>query len=72
LMNISSIIPYVLEKSLALSLGIISIDIGINKSGIMQVIEVNSKPASFDEYDIRKRHLSNLNEYFLYLVNKYE
>jgi len=72
LMNISSIIPYVLEKSLALSLGIISIDIGINKSGIMQVIEVNSKPASFDENDIRKRHLSNLNEYFLYLVNKYE
>lgn len=72
LMNISSVIPYVLEKSLALSLGIISIDIGINKTGIMQVIEVNSKPASFDENDIRRRHLNNLNDYFLYLVNKYE
>lgn len=69
LMNICRTIPYVLEKTLAVSLGIMSIDIGIDKTGLMQVIEVNSKPASFDEDDIRKKHLDNLTEYFLYLVN---
>ncbi|MDD4803067.1 MAG: YheC/YheD family protein [Syntrophomonas sp.] len=62
-------VPRVLEESLNLSLGILSIDIGINKEGKMQVIEVNSKPAGFDEEDIRKKHDKNLNEYFLYIVN---
>jgi hypothetical protein len=37
-----------------LSLGVLSLDIGVDESGIMWVIEVNSKPASFDEDDIRK------------------
>jgi len=64
---ISSAVPDVLEKNLGINLGIMSIDIGISKSEQMQVIEVNSKPASFDENDIRRQHLENLNKYFLYL-----
>jgi hypothetical protein len=66
---ICQVVPYVLEKSLGMNLGILSIDIGIDKTGQMQIIEVNSKPASFDEDDIRKKHLDNLNGYFLYLSN---
>ncbi|PKM76845.1 MAG: hypothetical protein CVU90_10490 [Firmicutes bacterium HGW-Firmicutes-15] len=66
---ICQVAPRVLEESLDISLGILSIDIGIDKSGIMQIIEVNSKPAGFDEDDIRRQHVENLNKYFLYIVN---
>ncbi|MDD3365540.1 MAG: YheC/YheD family protein [Syntrophomonas sp.] len=66
---ICKVAPQVLEESLDISLGILSIDIGIDKTGIMQIIEVNSKPAGFDEDDIRRQHVENLNEYFLYIVN---
>lgn len=62
-------VPAVLEKGLDINLGILSIDIGINKSGHMEVIEVNSKPSSFDENDIRQRHLENLIDYFQYLIS---
>jgi hypothetical protein len=64
---ITRVVPCVLEKNLGINLGILSIDIGIDKAGIMRVIEVNSKPSSFDENKIRKKHLENLNKYFLYL-----
>jgi len=67
LANITSTVPRVLEKNLGINLGILSIDIGIDKNGLMQVIEVNSKPSSFDESDIRNKHLENLNKYFIYL-----
>ncbi len=66
---ISKTAPRVLEEDLNVSLGILSIDIGIDKNGTMQIIEINSKPAGFDEDDIRKRHLENLIEYFLFIVN---
>ncbi len=66
---ICQVAPRILEESLKISLGILSIDIGIDKSGTMQIIEVNSKPAGFDEDDIRRHHVENLNEYFLYIVN---
>jgi len=64
---ITKAVPYVLERNLGINIGILSIDIGIDKSGVMYVIEVNSKPSSFDESDIRSKHLENLNKYFLYL-----
>ncbi|MEA4925829.1 MAG: YheC/YheD family protein [Syntrophomonadaceae bacterium] len=67
---ITQAVPYVLEKNLGINLGILSIDIGIDKSGIMQIIEVNSKPSSFDEKEIRSRHLENLNKYFLYIYSQ--
>lgn len=67
LIRICNTVPTVLEKALGMNLGILSIDIGLEQNGIMQVIEVNSKPASFDEDHIRQRHLEYLNQYFLYL-----
>ncbi len=60
-------VPYVLEKKLNMNLGILSMDIGLDQNGLMQIIEVNSKPASFDEVHIRRRHLEILNQYFFYL-----
>lgn len=65
--DICRTVPYVLEKRLNMNLGILSMDIGLDQNGLMQVIEVNSKPASFDEDHIRRRHLEILNQYFLYL-----
>ncbi len=67
LMNICEVVPFVLEKRLSMSFGILSIDIGVDQSGLMQIIEVNSKPASFDEDHIRRKHLDNLNQYFIFL-----
>lgn len=67
LMTICKVIPFVLEKRLEMNFGILSIDIGLDQTGLMQIIEVNSKPASFDEDHIRKRHLDNLNQYFIFL-----
>lgn len=66
---ICQVVPYVLEKSLGINLGILSIDIGIDKTGQMKIIEVNSRPGCFDEDNIRQKHLKYLNEYFLYLSN---
>lgn len=67
LTHICETVPNVLEKSLNMNLGILSIDIGLEQNGVMQIIEVNSKPSSFDEHHIRRRHLEYLNQYFLYL-----
>ncbi|MEA1961239.1 MAG: YheC/YheD family protein [Bacillota bacterium] len=57
-------LPDELEKRTGLSLGVLSMDIGIDQEGQIKLIEVNSKPAKFDETDIRARHLSTLNDYF--------
>lgn len=67
LIHIAETVPNVLEKELEMNLGILSIDIGLEQNGAMQIIEVNSKPASFDEGHIRRRHLEYLSQYFLYL-----
>jgi hypothetical protein len=61
------LVPGVLEKELGLSLGVLSMDIGIDKNGRMWIIEVNSKPANFDENDIRTAHWQNLMDYFIYV-----
>lgn len=63
-------IPEVLEKELGLNLAILSLDIGIDISGRLWVLEVNSKPASFDEDDIRSRHYSLLTDYFIFANKK--
>lgn len=67
LRHICETVPGVLEKSLDMNLGILSMDIGLEQTGVLQIIEVNSKPASFDEDQIRRRHLEYLNQYFFYL-----
>jgi len=60
-------VPRVLEKELRLSLAVLSLDIGVDKNGRIWIIEINSKPASFDENDIRTAHWQNLMDYFIYV-----
>ncbi len=69
LKTICQTVPRVLENGLGISLAVLSMDLGIDTEGRMWIIEVNSKPASFDENDIRQRHLSLLNDYLLYKSN---
>lgn len=66
LKSICRIVPRVLEQGLGISLAVLSMDLGIDEKGQMWIIEINSKPASFDEDDIRQRHLSLLTDYLLY------
>ncbi len=61
-------VPMVLEKDLGLSLGILSIDIGLDIHGKPWLIEVSSKSDSFNEDNIRARHFKYLMEYFLYIT----
>lgn len=67
--TITQMVPRVLEQDLGLNLAILSLDIGLDKEGKMWIIEANSKPASFDEDDIRQRHLNLLTDYFIYKTN---
>lgn len=66
LRQIALTVPEILEKKLKIDLAIVSMDIGIDKKGKLWLIEVNSKPASFDEDQIRAMHTKNLAEYFLF------
>jgi hypothetical protein len=59
--------PVVLENSPGLKLAILAIDIGIDERGKMWIIEVNSKPSSFDEQHIRHAHIKNFTEYCKYI-----
>ncbi|QGT99328.1 hypothetical protein SYNTR_0735 [Candidatus Syntrophocurvum alkaliphilum] len=65
-------IPRILENELQINLGVLSLDLGIDTQGKMWIIEINSKPASFDEKDIRFRHLNYLTDYFLYINSNKE
>lgn len=60
------LVPRILEEKLEINLGILTMDLGIDSSGKMWILEVNSKPSSFDEDDIRMKHLENLTDYFIY------
>lgn len=66
LKKICQLVPHVLEERLGINLAVLSLDIGIDQGGQMWIIEVNSKPASFDEDPIRQRHLDLLTDYFLH------
>ncbi len=70
LQTICSIIPPTLEEGLKIKLAILSLDIGVDSEGDMWLLEVNSKPASFDENDIRLKHLHYLTDYFVYAAQK--
>jgi len=63
-------IPIILEKELGINLGVLSMDIGIDVNGDMWILEVNSKPSSFDEKDIRFRHWNYLLDYCDYIYSK--
>lgn len=66
--EIRALVPQVLEKELQLSLAVLSLDIGVDKNGRMWIIEINSKPANFDENDIRNAHWQNLMDYFIFIA----
>ncbi|MDD3852312.1 MAG: YheC/YheD family protein [Syntrophomonadaceae bacterium] len=67
--KIGQTIPPLLEHQLGINLGILSFDIGIDKQGRIRILEINSKPASFDEDDIRGNHLKHLVDYFIYAAS---
>ncbi|SHG62429.1 YheC/D like ATP-grasp [Thermosyntropha lipolytica DSM 11003] len=62
-------VPQILEKDLNLNLAILSLDIGVDEEGSTYILEVNSKPASFDEEHIRQKHLELLTDYFIFAAN---
>lgn len=66
LFYITGVVPEALERELKLTLAILSMDIGIDNKGKLWLIEVNSKPASFDEDAIRKVHTQTLVDYFIF------
>jgi len=70
LKNICLLVPRILDKELGLKLAVLSMDIGLDSSGRMWVIEVNSKPGSFDEDDIRKRYLKYLVDYCIFIAKR--
>ncbi|MEN6460845.1 MAG: YheC/YheD family protein [Syntrophomonas sp.] len=69
LLYITGVVPEALEKGLKLELAILSMDIGIDNNGKLWLIEVNSKPASFDEDAIRKVHTQTLVDYFIFCAS---
>ena len=64
--SIGSIVPQVLEDGLKISLGILSLDIGVDTSGKLWILEINSKPARFDETEIRSKHMQLLIDFFIF------
>lgn len=64
--RICTIAPVVLEQELRIPLGILSLDIGVDTSARLWILEINSKPARFDETDIRQRHMQLLLDYFIF------
>lgn len=52
------------------SLGEMSMDFGVDKEGRAWFFEANAKPMKFDEPHIRKKSLSRIIDYSLYLFNK--
>lgn len=67
---IFELVPGLLEEELGLNLGILSMDIGIDSGGQVWLLEVNSKPSSFDEKHIRKQHLQLLTDYFVFAARQ--
>jgi hypothetical protein len=63
--HIVSSVPPILEKTLGINLAILTMDLGIDEGGKVWILEVNSKPSSFDEDDIRMKHLEYLCDYFI-------
>ena len=64
-------VPQTLENNTKLNLAVLSLDLGIDPSGKVWIIEVNSKPAAFDEDQVRKKHLAILNDYFRYVYSEH-
>lgn len=59
-----------IEKASGHSLGEMSMDLGIDKSGGIWFFEANSRPMKFDEPAIRKRSLERIFQYCTYLAKQ--
>lgn len=59
-----------LERESCLQLGVLSLDAGMDERGGLKLFEINSKPAGFDEPELREQHLQLLTQYFNYLLNQ--
>ncbi|MCI3925147.1 YheC/YheD family protein [Paenibacillus sp. TRM 82003] len=57
-----------IEKGSGHTLGEMSMDLGVDKTGKLWFFEANSKPMKFDEPHIRKRSLRRLVRYWKFLV----
>ncbi|HBQ86036.1 MAG TPA: hypothetical protein DER33_01205 [Syntrophomonas sp.] len=62
--------PIILDDLPGWSLAVLSIDIGIDRYGKIWIIEINSKPSSFDEPDIRRAYLRYFTDYCKYITFK--
>lgn len=60
----------ILDKELGINLAILSLDVAVDYEGHLWLLEINSKPASFDEDDIRYRHFEYLMDYARYIGYK--
>lgn len=60
----------ILDKELGINLAILSLDVAADNEGHLWILEVNSKPASFDEDDIRYRHFEYLMDYARFIGYK--
>ncbi|MGE5389821.1 MAG: YheC/YheD family protein [Deltaproteobacteria bacterium] len=60
----------ILDQQLGINLAILSLDVAADREGRMWILEINSKPASFDEDDIRYRHFDYLMDYARYIGYK--
>lgn len=68
--KITTEVPALIEQYYGYSFGIMSMDIGIDKSGRLWLFEANSKPMEFDEEDTQNKSMQTLFEYSKYLTNK--
>lgn len=59
-----------IEKGSGHTLGEMSMDLGVDKSGKLWFFEANSKPMKFDEPHIREKSLRRLVRYWKYLVSQ--
>lgn len=60
----------ILDSQLGINLAILSLDVAVEPDGRMWILEINSKPASFDEDAIRFRHFDYLMDYARYIGYK--
>jgi len=56
-----------IERGSGMTLGEMSMDLGIDRTGQIWFLEANSKPMKFDETDIRKQSLQRIFQYSTYL-----
>lgn len=56
-----------IERGSGLTLGEMSMDLGIDRKGQIWFLEANSKPMKFDEDDIRRQSLQRIFQYSTYL-----